>query len=105
MRFSTCIGAAAFVLAAGGGAAHASSDEAWAEFNTRVTHACIAASGIRNPRPSAIVGFDDSVGMVAMLVQDRTRGSSGAKLCLYNKRTKKAYVDDAETWSAPPQPR
>ncbi|MGJ0238568.1 hypothetical protein ACQEPB_08640 [Novosphingobium fluoreni] len=86
-----------------GGIAHASSPAAWAQFDKRVTRACVAASGIRNARPSTIVGFDDRTGMVAMLVSDRTRGSSMSKLCLYNKRTQKAYVDDAEMWSAPPQ--
>lgn len=85
--------------------ASASSDGAWREFNMRVTRACVAASGIRNSRASTIVGFDDHSGMVAMLVSDRKRGSSLSKLCLYDKRAKRAYVDDAEMWSAPPQPR
>lgn len=83
--------------------ATASSDKAWAEFNARVTKACVTASGIRGGRPSAIVGFDDRVSKVAMLVSDRTRGSARSKLCLYDKRARKAYVDDAEMWSAPPQ--
>ena len=83
--------------------ATASSPNAWTEFNARVTKACVAASGIRNARPSTIVGFDDRVGKVAVLVSDRTRGSSLSKLCLYDKRARKAYVDDAEMWSAPPQ--
>jgi len=85
--------------------AQASSDQAWAEFNQRVTRACVAASGIRNARPSTIVGFDDRVGRVAMLVSDRSRGSARAKLCIYDKRARVAYVDDAESWSAPPAPR
>ena len=83
--------------------AHASSDKAWAAFNSEATRACVAASGIRNARPSTIVGFDDRVGKVALLISDRTRGSVDSKLCLYDKRTKKAFVDDAEMWSAPPQ--
>lgn len=86
-------------------AANASSDGAWREFNTRVTRECVAMSGIRNYRASTIVGFDDRAGMVAMLVSDRTRGSLQSKLCLYDKRAKRAYIDDAEMWSAPPQPR
>lgn len=88
-----------------GSAARASSDAAWTEFNARVTRACVAASGIRNARPSTIVGFDDRVGVVAMLVSDRTRGSNQGKLCLYDKRARRAFVDDAELWSAPPQTR
>lgn len=92
-------------LAGYGGAAHASSDGAWREFNARITRECVAVSGIRNSRASVIVGFDDRVRMVVMLVSDRTRGASLSKLCLYDKRAKRAYVDDAEMWSAPPQPR
>jgi hypothetical protein len=94
---------ATITLVGASSTAHASSPQAWPAFNVRVTRACVAASGFRNPRASQIVGFDDRVGMVAMLVSDRTRGSSGSKLCLFNKRTRTAYVDDAETWSAPPQ--
>jgi hypothetical protein len=85
--------------------AQASSDQAWAEFNQRVTRACVAASGIRNARPSTIVGFDDRVGRVAMLVSDRSRGSARAKLCIYDKRARVAYVDDAESWATPPARR
>lgn len=94
-----------FALVSAASPAMASSDSAWQKFNTQVTRACVAASGIRNFRASNIVGFDDRVGMVAMLVSDRTRGSSQSKLCLYDKRARKAFVDDTETWSAPPQPR
>ena len=94
---ATCVAAATPAVA--------SSDAAWREFNTRVTRACVAASGIRTYRASSIVGFNDEVGKVAMLVTDRTRGSDQSKLCLYDKRTRRAFVDDAEMWSAPPQPR
>lgn len=83
--------------------ASASSPDAWAEFDAQVTKACVAASGIRNARPSPIVGFDDRVGTVAMLVSDRKRGGSAPKLCLYDKRARKAFVDEAADWSAPPQ--
>ncbi|WP_157134748.1 hypothetical protein [Sphingomonas sp. PAMC 26605] len=86
-----------------GSSAQASSDQAWASFNARVTRACVTASGIRNARASTIIGFDDRVGLVVMLVSDRSRGSSMSKLCLYNKKTQRAFVDDADTWSAPPQ--
>lgn len=88
-----------FALQAG-----ASSDEAWKEFHVRVTRACVSASAIRNHSASTIIGFDDRVGTVAMLVSDRTRGSTLSKLCLYDKRARRAYVDNADMWSAPPQP-
>lgn len=99
-RIAIALPLGAMLLAA---PATASSDTAWGEFTVRVTRACVAASGIRNARPSTIVGFDDRVGKVAMLVSDLTRGSARSKLCLYDKRARKAYVDDAEMWSAPPQ--
>ncbi|MBI1685592.1 hypothetical protein [Caulobacter hibisci] len=83
----------------------ASSPGAWAEFNQRVTRSCLAAAGYRNARPSPIIGFDDRVGKVAMLVSDRSRGSNNAKLCLYDKASRKAYIDGADGWVAPPAPR
>lgn len=92
-------------LAAAVAPVHASGDGEWVRFNAQVTRACLVASGIRNGRPSTIVGFDDRVGKVAMLVSDRTWGSARSKLCLYDKRTRKAFVDDAEAWSAPPLKR
>jgi hypothetical protein len=85
--------------------ARAFNDEAWRVFDAKVTKACLAARGIRNARPSVIVGFDDRDGMVAMLVSDRTKGSAMGKLCLFNKKTGNAFVDDVEMWSAPPQPK
>ena len=105
MRSTVRIAAATAAIFIGTGMAHASSDRAWASFNARVTRSCLAASGIRNALPSTIVGFDDRAGKVAMLVSDRSRGSSRAKLCLYDKKTRSVDLGDAEMWSAPPQPR
>lgn len=85
--------------------ARASSDEAWDEFYARVTKECVQASGMRNSRPSTIIPFDDRVGFVAMLVSDRSRGSNVSKLCLYDRRTKRTFIEDADVWSAPPQGR
>ncbi|WP_426131360.1 hypothetical protein [Pararhizobium sp. PWRC1-1] len=84
--------------------ASASSGDAWTAFDAKVTKACVAASGLRNYRASTIVGFDDRMGVAAMLISDKTRGSSVSKLCIYDKRAGRASVSDAEMWSAPPQP-
>lgn len=81
--------------------ATASSEASWAEFDQRVTQSCLAASGFKSARASGIVGFDDRVGKVAVLVSDRTRGSKRAKLCLYDKASGTAFVDEADGWSAP----
>lgn len=105
MRLKTILLVLASATAACATSAQASSPGAWAEFNQRVTRSCVAAAGYRNARPSPIVGFDDRVGKVAMLVSDRSRGSNNAKLCLYDKVTRKAYIDNADGWVAPPAPR
>lgn len=107
MNTTRAIFAAVFTVGAlsAAASAHASSPGAWAEFNQRVTKSCLAAAGYRNGRPSPIVGFDDRVGKVAMLVSDRSRGSNNAKLCLYDKVSRKAHIDNADGWVAPPQPR
>lgn len=105
MKIAFLFASVGFVLTWSATQASASSDNAWQAFNIQVTRACVAESGIRNFRASTIVGFDDRAGKVAMLVSDRTHGSWLSKLCLYDKRTKRAYVDDAEMWSAPPQSR
>ncbi|SFI54700.1 hypothetical protein [Caulobacter sp. UNC279MFTsu5.1] len=96
-----CVTAASMTASA----VQASSPSAWAEFNQRVTRSCLAAAGYRNARPSPVIGFDDRVGKVAMLVSDRSRGSNNAKLCLYDKASRKAYIDNADGWVAPPAPR
>ncbi len=105
MRFSIFFAPAIIALSVTSTPVQASSGPAWSEFNARVTRACVAASGIRHSRPSTIVGFDDRVGTVAMLISNRTRKSTSSKLCLYDKRSRTAYVDDAQRWSAPPQRR
>ncbi|KQW25469.1 hypothetical protein ASE36_21275 [Rhizobium sp. Root274] len=83
--------------------ANGSSADAWAAFEAQVTKACLGASGLRNSLASTIVGFDDRAGVVAMLISDKTRGSSRSELCIYDKRAGRAFVSDAEMWSAPPQ--
>lgn len=95
--------AVALALAVSAAAANASSEAAWRAFEVRATRACVAASGLRDGRASAIVGFDDRAGMVAMLVSARPRTSPPARLCLYDKRAGRAYVDEAEAWTAPPR--
>ncbi|RIX97992.1 hypothetical protein D3218_18085 [Aureimonas flava] len=105
MRLPAAAMSLAVASAAVPGAASASSPDAWAEFEARVVQACRAASGLREPRASAIVGFDDRAGMVAVLVSDRGRGGAAPRLCLYDKRTRQAHVDEAPGWRAPPSPR
>jgi hypothetical protein len=51
-----------------------------------------------------MIVFDDSTGVVAILVTGIFRqrlmdGASGTHLCLYNRRTKKAVVEEAKGWA------
>jgi len=105
LKTNALVLASVFVVSLTATSVQASSPGAWAEFNQRVTRSCLAAAGYKNARPSPIVGFDDRVGKVAMLVSDRSRGSNNAKLCLYDKASRKAYIDSADGWGAPPAPR
>ncbi len=96
----------AIPLALVGTVASASSDLAWARFNLDVAQGCAAASGLNHAHVSEIVGFDDSLGKVATLVtgiypQRALHGATGKKLCIYDKRTHRAWVDEAKGWSAP----
>jgi hypothetical protein len=89
-----------------GTAAHASSDAAWARFNLDVAQHCAAASGLNHAHISTIVGFDDSLGKVAALVtgiepQRALHGAQGKRLCIYDKRSKRVWIDEAKGWSAP----
>lgn len=97
---------AALPLALGATAAEASSDAAFAQFHRVVARSCVKASGLERTRVSAVIGFDDSLGKVAMLVtgaypQARLRGVTGQMLCVYDKRTGRTWIDEAKGWSAP----
>ncbi len=92
-------------LAGGSSAVYASSNKAWGQFNAQVTRASIIASGICDPRASQILGFDNRVGVVTILVSNRSRGSADSNLCLFNKRTRTAHIGSADMCSAPPQVR
>jgi hypothetical protein len=85
----------------------ASSPDAWAALKKQAERSCIAASGFRRPRASSAIIFDDRVGIVAMLVtgtftQARLRSATGTNLCLYNRRTRTAAVEEAKGWSERP---
>jgi hypothetical protein len=82
----------------------ASSPDAWAALKQQAERSCIVASGLRRPRVSSAIIFDDTVGVVALLVtgtypQARLKGATGTNLCLYDRRTRKAAVEEAKGWS------
>jgi hypothetical protein len=80
--------------------AHASSPDAWAAYDKAVLGSCIKASGLKNSAPvGKAAQFDDRVGYTALLLQGQypqkhMKGALGTELCLYNKKSKAAYVTE-----------
>ena len=85
--------------------AAASTPQAWKELLRHAEQSCIAASALAGPRVSDVVVLDDQTGMVAILIsgvhrQSYMKGAAGTDLCLYDRRRKKASVEEAKGWKA-----
>ena len=80
--------------------AHASSPDAWAAYDKAVLASCTKASGLKDAKPVGTPAqFDDRVGYTAVLLQGRypqkhMKGQQGSELCLYNKKSKTAFVTE-----------
>ncbi|AXJ06815.1 hypothetical protein CFN16_22580 [Pseudomonas fluorescens] len=80
--------------------AHASSPDAWAAYDKTVLTSCTKASGLKNAKPVGNAAqFDDRVGYTALLLQGQypqkhMKGQQGTELCLYNKKSKTAFVTE-----------
>ncbi|WP_085649351.1 MULTISPECIES: hypothetical protein [unclassified Pseudomonas] len=80
--------------------AHASSSDAWAAYDKAVLASCTKASGLKNAKPVGNAAqFDDRVGYTALLLQGQypqkhMKGQQGTELCLYNKKSKTAFVTE-----------
>lgn len=80
--------------------AHASSPDAWAAYDKAVLASCTKASGLKDAKPVGTTAqFDDRVGYTALLLQGQypqkhMKGQQGTELCLYNKKSKTAYVTE-----------
>ncbi|WP_207867099.1 MULTISPECIES: hypothetical protein [Pseudomonas] len=80
--------------------AHASSPDAWAAYDKNVLASCTRASGLKGAKPVGNAAqFDDRVGYTALLLQGQypqkhMKGQQGTELCLYNKKSKTAYVTE-----------
>jgi hypothetical protein len=80
--------------------AHASSSDAWAQYDKAVIASCLKASSLKNPQPSGRAAqFDDKVGYSALLLQGQypqkhMKGQKGIELCLYHKASKTAHVSE-----------
>jgi len=80
--------------------AHASSPDAWATYDKAVLSSCTKASGLKDSKPLGNAAqYDDRVGYTALLLQGQypqkhMKGAQGTELCLYNKKSKTAYVTE-----------
>lgn len=86
------------------GPASASSPAAWAQHDKDTQQACAAASELNDPvvHPKTVL-FDDTVGMDARLVTGtwkpaHMKGAKAVMLCLYDRKARRATVQDAEVW-------
>ena len=84
----------------------ASSPAAWGAYDMAVRNTCAKASGLSGAAASAPVRFDDRSGQDVVLVTGRyaqhgLKGKPATMLCLYDRRTKRAAVEDAAPWSKP----
>lgn len=94
-----------FLLLLTPGAVTASSTEAWAKLTADAKARCAAESHLLRPSTSAPIVFSDTAGKVALLVtgsfpQKGLRGVQGSYLCLYDRRTGRAEVQEARGWRA-----
>lgn len=86
-----------------GTGASASTSESYRELEAQAAKACIAESGFGKARVSSTIRFSDDSGVDARLVtgiypQPHMKGAQGLMLCLYDRRTKRAEVQDAAGW-------
>lgn len=79
---------------------HASSASAWDAHGKAVLASCTKASSLKRIKQVGNVAeFDDRAGYSAVLLQgeypqQHMKGQTGTVLCLYNKKSKTAYVSE-----------
>ena len=84
--------------------AWASSPQAWNAYGQQVLKACLAASGLRNPKPAGervdLPGRADALSSALLLEgtypQPHMAGRRGLELCLYDARSRQARVAEAD---------
>lgn len=84
------------------GCAQASSPDAWETHDKQVIARCLEASQLKESRAlSQLIEYPDALGVTAVLLggqypQPNMQGSAGQELCLYHKKTGKAFVQEAD---------
>jgi hypothetical protein len=80
----------------------ASSEAAWANGDKALQAACLKASGLKEAKAAgSIIHYGDEVGYSALLLSGRypqafMHNKPGKELCLYQRATKKAVIQDAD---------
>ncbi|MDR9754051.1 hypothetical protein RG836_21585 [Pseudomonas sp. SZMC_28357] len=89
-----------FCLTALATQAQASSSDAWADYYKAMNESCVTASGLKNVKAvGKPAEYDDRVDYAAVLLQGtypqkHMKGAAGTELCLYNKKSKTAYITE-----------
>jgi heat shock protein HslJ len=78
----------------------ASTPASWAALGRASAQACIAASGLHGATVGAPLRFSDTLGVEARLISGTYRpahmkGAAGQMLCLYDRRSRRAEIQDA----------
>jgi hypothetical protein len=101
LRNLTMIAGIASGLLAAGGAAHASTADAWAAMEKKVSAGCVAKSGLSRARlmPGKL-SFSDEIGTEVRMVRgtDR-RGRQVTRACAFQRGSGKVEVQDAPDWN------
>ncbi len=87
-------------LIAVAGPVAASTPGSWAAMHQRADRACVAMSGLSRPELLAQrMSFSDTIGVEGRMIRGTdSRGRNQRKLCLYDRRTGRAEVQDAPIW-------
>jgi hypothetical protein len=104
MTVRHCVLLATVALGIAATAAPASSPAAWTQLEKDAATACATASNLKDPvvHP-ATVRFDDTAGLDARLVTGawkpaHMKGAKTVMLCLYDRKTRRAHVQEAAEW-------
>jgi hypothetical protein len=86
-------------------ASPASTAKAWAAGDEAARAACLKASGLIGATASRPVPFSDRTAQTVVLVTGRypqrfMKGATGMMLCLYDRRAKRAEVQEPMDWMA-----
>ncbi len=81
--------------------AHASTDAAWNQMNTRANRACVAMSNLARPQLlSKRISFSDVIGVEIRQIRGTdNRGRMTRLLCAYNRSTGRTEVQEADSWN------